>query len=100
MNPEIRKRVFERDKHTCRYCGDKNGPFHADHVYPSSKGGETSIENLVTACARCNRKKQAKVGLWPRPIGYFDPVPFNWLLWIIMTNAIMALMILSAILAK
>lgn len=72
IRSDIREEVFERDGYTCRYCGNKEGPFHADHVYPSSKGGETSIENLVTACVHCNTKKQAKVGLWPKPIGYWE----------------------------
>jgi len=72
MKYEIRNDVFERDNYTCRYCGDTVGPFHADHVYPSSKGGETSIENLVTACVSCNTKKQAVVGIWPKPIGYWE----------------------------
>ena len=26
------------------------------------------MENMVTACCRCNRKKNAKVGIWPRKI--------------------------------
>jgi len=72
MDPEIRKRVFERDNYTCRYCGDKDGPFHADHVYPFSKGGETSIDNLVTACEFCNHSKHNRIGRWPKPIGYFE----------------------------
>lgn len=102
MNNEIRKAVFQRDNHTCRYCGTKEGPFDADHVYPASKGGETSVENLVTACTRCNRKKQATVGMWPKPIGYFDnqEQSTDWLLLMIMTNAVMALMILGGMLAK
>jgi hypothetical protein len=65
MDEKIRHRVFERDNYTCRYCGSKEGPLHADHVYPWSKGGETSIENLVTACRSCNGKKSNKVGMWP-----------------------------------
>lgn len=72
---EIRQQVFKRDGYRCRYCGSTAGPFHADHVYPYSKGGETSIENMVTACATCNTSKSSKVGLWPKPIGYFDPKP-------------------------
>lgn len=72
VNSQTREQVFERDNYTCRYCGSKEGPFHADHVYPYSKGGETSIDNLVTACQKCNAKKQAKIGLWPKPIGYFE----------------------------
>ena len=64
---DLRQTVFKRDNYTCRYCG-ASGPevqLHADHVYPESKGGETTIDNLVTACKKCNIKKQAKVGVWP-----------------------------------
>lgn len=64
--------ILERDGFCCRYCGNKNPPFHLDHVYPVAKGGETSVDNIVTACQRCNAEKQATVGIWPKPIGYFD----------------------------
>ncbi len=72
---DLREQVLSRDRHACRYCGDKRGPFHLDHVYPDSKGGETSVDNLVTACVTCNQKKHAKVGIWPKPIGYFEKKP-------------------------
>lgn len=67
----VRAAVLNRDNHRCRYCGSTEGPFHMDHVYPESKGGETSARNLVTACRRCNVSKHDKVGLWPKPIGYW-----------------------------
>lgn len=69
---ELRQKVFERDGRRCRYCGDLTGPFQADHVYPESKGGITCAENLVTACRRCNNTKHSKLGIWPKPIGYFE----------------------------
>lgn len=28
-----------------------------DHVFPKSKGGANDLENLVTACERCNNMK-------------------------------------------
>ena len=34
---------------------------HGDHFYPWSKGGSTSLQNFVAACARCNRAKRAKI---------------------------------------
>ncbi len=57
ISAELRERVLARDGYACRYCGSKTGPFHLDHVYPLSKGGETSFDNLVTSCTRCNLKQ-------------------------------------------
>lgn len=69
---KLREFVLKRDHYQCRYCGSKTEPFHLDHVYPVIKGGETSKNNLVTSCVRCNAKKHSSVGMWPKPIGYFD----------------------------
>ena len=70
----LRQKVFKRDGYTCQYCGAKGVPLHADHVYPESKGGETTFENLATACRKCNLEKRAKVGVWPRKIVFTDVV--------------------------
>ena len=72
ITKEVRDFVFNRDGKRCRYCGSKNAPFHLDHVYPVSKGGETTTDNLVTSCSSCNQRKHATVGMWPKPIGYFE----------------------------
>ena len=71
ISDELRNFVLERDKYACRYCGKKVEPLHLDHVYPVAKGGETSAENLVAACLRCNVKKHTKI-MFPKPIGYFE----------------------------
>lgn len=34
---------------------------HGDHFYPWSKGGSTSLQNFVAACAKCNRTKGARI---------------------------------------
>jgi hypothetical protein len=68
ITKELRDRILKRDGHACRYCYSKIGPFHMDHVYPFSRGGETTYANLVTACSHCNSKKYNRVGIWPRPI--------------------------------
>ena len=39
-----------------RYCGVRSN-LTIDHVRPTSKGGDWSWENLVTACVKCNGKK-------------------------------------------
>lgn len=48
--------VFLRDRFTCQYCGDHE-ELTFDHVIPRSRGGRTSWENVVTACAPCNLAK-------------------------------------------
>ena len=57
-----RKAVLERDNFTCVYCGARayEAPLEIDHVIPRSKGGTHNIDNLVTSCKKCNRKKRAR----------------------------------------
>lgn len=55
---EIRVKVFARDRYTCRYCGKCGVRLECDHVIPISRGGPAALENLVTACFRCNRAKR------------------------------------------
>lgn len=63
----------------CHYCGAAGGVWwpltytgkvgawvvpvdlEFDHVYPESKGGPTTPENIVLACRPCNRSKGAKI---------------------------------------
>ncbi len=48
--------LFLRDEFCCQYCGNR-GDLTFDHVVPRSRGGITSWENVVAACARCNLRK-------------------------------------------
>ena len=49
-------------KMPCNYCGNFiEGQMHIDHVVPIAKGGEHSIENLVSACKSCNLSKADKM---------------------------------------
>jgi hypothetical protein len=64
---QIRRRIFDRDKHTCRYCGVMGGVLECDHIIPVSRGGNNEDGNLATACFSCNRKKSAKlISEWGR----------------------------------
>ncbi len=58
---EIRASVFERDSHTCQYCGATGVKLECDHVVPLSRGGNHDISNLAAACASCNRSKRNKL---------------------------------------
>ncbi len=54
-----RQTLFERDHHTCGYCGkvfDKKD-LTVDHIIPRSKGGMTTWKNTITSCFPCNSIK-------------------------------------------
>lgn len=54
-----RRNLLARDGHSCQYCGDTfpSSQLSLDHVMPRSRGGDTSWENVVCSCLRCNSKK-------------------------------------------
>ncbi|MDC0987030.1 HNH endonuclease, partial [Alphaproteobacteria bacterium] len=55
--------VFLRDRFACQYCGDAL-PSHEltfDHVVPRFRGGRTTWENVVSACAPCNLRKGGRM---------------------------------------
>lgn len=57
VSKEARAYVEQRDK-VCVYCGCEEGPYHIDHILPSSRGGSDDISNLALACAPCNVSKR------------------------------------------
>ena len=75
----------------CRYCGVRSN-LTIDHVRPTSKGGDWSWENLVTACVKCNGKKgdstlkqlgwklkkQPQACLAARPLLHACTLPTSW----------------------
>jgi len=65
--------VFLRDHFQCQYCGSKED-LTFDHVLPRSKGGRTTWENVVTACAPCNLRKAnrlpAEIKMFPHQAPY------------------------------
>jgi 5-methylcytosine-specific restriction endonuclease McrA len=54
-----RKNILMRDRYTCQYCHKTlpSGELTLDHVVPRSRSGETTWENLVACCHRCNNRK-------------------------------------------
>lgn len=56
----LRLAVFERDGGKCVYCG-ATGELAADHIIPLQRGGRSVMENLNTACRRCNSSKGTRL---------------------------------------
>ena len=54
-----RKNLYLRDSRQCQYCGKQLSfnQLSLDHVKPRSKGGDTSWENIVCSCTKCNTRK-------------------------------------------
>lgn len=96
-----RLNVFLRDGFRCQYCGERGAmsDLTYDHVFPRSRGGATSWENIVTACRDCNFSKAnrtpeeagmklRKVPVRPKrlPHGtvhvHVDRTPETWRSWI------------------
>jgi 5-methylcytosine-specific restriction endonuclease McrA len=64
-------KLFARDRQVCAYCGHR---LHLDeltreHIVPTSRGGQDSWMNCITACRPCNGRKgnrmpeEARMGL-------------------------------------
>ena len=64
--------ILERDLYACRYCGNHltNETANMDHIWPWRRGGRTIVENLVTCCRWCNRKKKNKGSIVPAKPGH------------------------------
>lgn len=76
-----RRNIMKRDANRCQYCGSSHN-LTIDHVFPRSRGGKDTWENLVTACDRCNVSKgdrtpeEARMSLKRKP---FRPVHITFL---------------------
>jgi 5-methylcytosine-specific restriction endonuclease McrA len=57
-----RHNIFERDRNTCQYCGQKfdRKELNIDHVLPRMRGGLTNWTNVVCSCIDCNRRKGSR----------------------------------------
>ncbi|MFG1479504.1 HNH endonuclease [Xanthobacter sp. V4C-4] len=65
--------VFLRDRFSCQYCGSRED-LTFDHLIPRSRGGQTTWENIVTACSPCNLRKGGHMpgglDMWPAQMPY------------------------------
>jgi len=57
-----RRNLFARDGHQCQYCGvdAPASQLSIDHVVPRSRGGQTTWENVVCCCIKCNSRKGSR----------------------------------------
>lgn len=62
ISTKTRFEVFKRDGFVCQYCGGHPPAsiLHVDHIVPVAEGGQNGMDNLITACDRCNLGKGAR----------------------------------------
>jgi 5-methylcytosine-specific restriction endonuclease McrA len=71
-----RRNIFARDGNRCQYCGKRfpTSELSLDHVVPRSRQGDTTWENIVCCCVKCNVRKggrtpkEARMTLIKQPV--------------------------------
>lgn len=74
-----RLKVFTRYGFKCGYCGKKGSQstLTLDHVFPKSRGGQDTPENLAAACKVCNNKKADRTPEEAKMPLLINPKPLN-----------------------
>ena len=77
LTPQLRLAVIKRDRGLCRYCTirPKWQNIEIDHVRPVIYGGQSTMENCVTACRPCNQRKGWSMRWVPIPLDKMPTVP-------------------------
>ena len=56
--PKTVKKVFERDRYQCQYCGrvyaPEQHPLHCHHRIFVAQGGKNDLDNLASCCFECH----------------------------------------------
>ena len=60
VSNKMRFSIYERDGHRCKKCGATRN-LEVDHIFPISKGGKSTYDNLQTLCHKCNTLKSNTV---------------------------------------
>ena len=64
LTSQLKQAVRARAKNCCEYCHSQEKfatqSFSIEHIYPLSKGGKTTLDNLALACQGCNNHKYNK----------------------------------------
>lgn len=74
--PTTRVKIYSRDAWACVWCQARGRKLTLDHYVPRSHGGGNLHGNLLTACVRCNSRRQNRPALvWAAELaGLFETV--------------------------
>ena len=76
-----RANIYARDDYTCQYCGKRfpTEDLTFDHVVPVARGGRKKLDNIVTACFRCNHRKGGRTPAQAGMRLVREPIEPKWL---------------------
>src|SRR5688572_3141771 len=64
VSPSQRREIVRRANGCCEYCLSQarfsTQAFSVEHIFPRSRGGQSSLENLGLSCPGCNTHKYNK----------------------------------------
>lgn len=69
--------VYRRDGFRCRYCSDDSSPLTIDHAILWHLGGPTTLDNALSSCRKCNKKRGNKTYLGWLQSDYYIRVSEN-----------------------
>lgn len=63
LSADIRERLWVEQEGLCNHCGVdlSSVVVHLDHIYPVSKGGTNTDDNVQLLCQSCNARKGDKL---------------------------------------
>jgi 5-methylcytosine-specific restriction endonuclease McrA len=53
LSAKVRLACYRRDGFACRHCNRRAG-LHPHHILHKGRGGEDTVDNLVTLCWKCH----------------------------------------------
>ncbi len=83
---ELDEEVRKRSQNRCGYClapqSLTSHKLEIEHIYPTSKGGNSTAENLCLGCRHCNLHKAAKIygfdAVTGKKLRLFNPARQKW----------------------
>jgi len=86
ISKDLDKEVREASKNRCVYCLTPqiltSHKLEIQHIYPTSKGGNSEKENLCLACRHCNLHKSSKIygfdAVSAKRVRLFNPNRQKW----------------------
>lgn len=86
ISKDLDKEVREASKNRCGYCLTPqiltSHKLEIQHIYPTSKGGNSEKENLCLACRHCNLHKSSKIygfdAVSAKRVRLFNPNRQEW----------------------